>query len=129
MPSSRDHSGAGRQPATTLKDWPGRCQANASQCPRSPNLQPLGRQLTPLGQGNRAVLLEAVAAVQVAVVIEVVVDGSLHGGEFLQGLDVPNFAIAPSRRRNGSAEFSARLLSQRPHSRNASLPIAIIAAP
>ena len=33
-----------------------------------------GQQLTPLGQGGRAVLFEDVAAVEVTVVLEVVVD-------------------------------------------------------
>ena len=32
------------------------------------------RELTPLGQGGRAVLFEDIAAVEVAVVVEVVVD-------------------------------------------------------
>ena len=50
------------------------CQANANQ---SPNARPRwfsGRQLTPLRQRGRAVLLEDVAAVQMAVEIEVIVD-------------------------------------------------------
>jgi hypothetical protein len=33
-----------------------------------------GRQLTPLGQGGRTVLFEDVAAVEVAVAVEVIVD-------------------------------------------------------
>ena len=47
-----------------------------------------GRQLTRLGQGGRTVLFEDVAAVEVTVVVEVVVDRGVDGGEFLQGLDV-----------------------------------------
>ena len=39
-----------------------------------------------------------------------------------------NLTIAPSRRRNGRCEFSARLLSQRPQVRAAALPIAFISA-
>ena len=46
--------------------------------------------------------------------VKVIVDRGVDGGEFLQGLEVPEFAIAPSRRLNGWCEFSARLLSQRP---------------
>ena len=72
-------------------------------------------QFTPLGQGGCAVLLEDISAVEVAVLIEVIVDRGMDGGEFLQGLDALIFAIALSRRRNGWCEFSALLLSQRPH--------------
>jgi hypothetical protein len=35
---------------------------------------PSGRKLAPLGQGSGAVLLEDVAAVEVAILVEVVVD-------------------------------------------------------
>ena len=52
-----------------------------------------GRQLTPLGERGRAVLLEDVAAGEVAVVGVVVVDRSMDGREFLQGLDVPEFFL------------------------------------
>ena len=59
-----------------------------------------------------------------AFVVEVVVDRGVDGGEFLQGLYVPEFApVAPSRRRNGWCEFSARLLSQRPQVWASALPI------
>ena len=43
--------------------------------------------------------------------IEMIVGRGVGGSKFLQGLDVPNLAIAPSRRQNGWCEFSARLLS------------------
>ncbi len=46
-------------------------------------------ELTPLGQSSRAVLFENVAAVEVAILVEVVVDRGMGGGEFLQGLYVP----------------------------------------
>ena len=42
----------------------------------------------PLGQGGGSVLFENVAAVEMALVVEVVVDRGVDGGEFLQGLDV-----------------------------------------
>ena len=58
-------------------------------------------------------LLEDVASAEVAIVVEVIVDRGVDGGEFLQGVS-RHFAIAPSRRLNGWCEFSARLLSQRP---------------
>src|SRR5665809_108018 len=52
-------------------------------------------QLTPLGQRGEAVLLEDVAAVEAAIVVEVIVDRGVDGGEFLQGLDVPEFRHCP----------------------------------
>ena len=39
-----------------------------------------------------------------------------------------NLDIAPSLRRNGWCEFSARLFSQRPHTWSAEFPIKFIAA-
>ena len=50
-----------------------------------------GRQLAPFGQGGGAVLFEGFAAVQVTVEFEMIVDRGMDGGEFLQGLDVPEF--------------------------------------
>ena len=63
-----------------------------------------------------------------AFVVEVIMDRGMDGGEFLQGFTSLNLAIAPSRRRNGWCEFSARLLSQRPQVWAAALPISVIAA-
>ncbi len=45
--------------------------------------------MTPSSKRRSAVLLENIAVVEVAVVVEVVVDRSMDGSEFLQGLDVP----------------------------------------
>ena len=42
----------------------------------------------PLGQGGGSGLFENVAAVEMAFVVEVVIDRGMNGGEFLQGLDV-----------------------------------------
>ncbi len=50
-----------------------------------------GCQLTPLGQRGEAVLLEDVAAAEVAIVVEVIVDRGVDGGEFLQGVPSENF--------------------------------------
>ena len=47
------------------------------------------RELTPLGQDGRAVLFEDIAAVEVAVVVEVVVDGCVSGGKLMERLHVP----------------------------------------
>ena len=42
----------------------------------------------PLGQGSGSSLFENIAAVEMALVVEMAVDRSMDGGEFLQGLDV-----------------------------------------
>lgn len=52
----------------------GCCQINANQSPKYYVLVVLGRQLAPLSQGSRAVLLEDGAAVEVTVEIEMIVD-------------------------------------------------------
>ncbi len=46
-------------------------------------------KLTPFSERGSAVLLEDVAAVEVAVLVEVVVDRGMGGGVFMQGLYVP----------------------------------------
>ena len=84
--------------------------------------------MTPLGQGGGSGSFENIAAVEMAFVVEVVVDRGMDGSKFLQGLYVLKLAIAASRRLNGWCEFSARLLSQRPQVRAAALPITVIAA-
>ena len=55
----------------------GHCQTNLNGPAKGAGLRRSSRQLTPLGQGGRTVLFEDVAAVEVAVVVEVVVDGSV----------------------------------------------------
>jgi hypothetical protein len=67
------------------------CQSNANWSPKCPDPGLSGRQLTRLGQSDRAVLLEDAAAVEVAVLVKVVVDRGVNGGELLKGLDVPEF--------------------------------------
>ena len=44
--------------------------------------------MTPFGKSGSAVLLEDIAAVEVTVLVEVIVDRSMGGGKFLQGLYV-----------------------------------------
>lgn len=59
---------------------------------KSPNAAVLsrsGRNLAPLGQGGRAVCLECCAGVEMTVVVEMVVDRGMDGGELLQGFDIP----------------------------------------
>jgi hypothetical protein len=62
--------------------------------------------LTPLSQGGGAVLLENVSAVEVAVVVEVIVDRGMGGGKFLQGLYVPELR----HRAFSSSEWLMRIL-------------------
>jgi len=64
-------------------------QTKTALCQKPYKLAVSGRKLTPLGQGGSSVLLEDIATVEVAVVVEVVVDRGVGGGEFLQGLYVP----------------------------------------
>ena len=49
----------------------------------------------PIGQGSGSGLFEYVAAVEMALVGEMVVDRGMDGGEFLQGLDVSEFGYCP----------------------------------
>ena len=60
--------------ATLKAAFHGHCQTNLSGPAKGAGLRRSGRQLTPLGQGGRTVLFEDVAAVEVTVVVEVVVD-------------------------------------------------------
>ena len=71
------------------------CQTNANQTAKCAKRIASGCQLTPLGQRGEAVLLEDVASAEVAIVVKVIVDRGVDGGEFLQGLDVPEFRHCP----------------------------------
>src|SRR5680860_1199406 len=71
------------------------CQTNANQTAKCAKRIASGCQLTPLGQRGGAVLLEDVASAEVAIVVKVIVDRGVDGGEFLQGLDVPEFRHCP----------------------------------
>ncbi len=82
------------------------CQSNAIQSPKCPATSLSGRQLTPFGQCGRTVLLENIAAVEVAVVVEMIVDRGMGGGEFLQGLYVPELC----HRTLSSPEWLVRIL-------------------
>ena len=62
--------------------------------------------MTPLGQGGGSVLFESIAAVEMAVVVKMVVDRGVDGGEFLQGLDVSE----PRHRPFPSSERLVRVL-------------------
>ncbi len=63
----------------------GCCQTNANQSQFAPTHQISGcAEMTPLGEGGGAVELEVVPAVEVAFVVEVIMDRGMDGGEFLQ---------------------------------------------
>ncbi len=78
----------------------GWCQANANQSPKCVAISLSGRQLAPFGQSSGAVLLENIAAVELTVLIEMVVNRSMSGGKLLQSFDVSE----PSHRALSSAE-------------------------
>ena len=67
------------------------CKSKSHQPHESRKLGNSGRKLTPLGQGSGSILLKIVVAVEMAFKVEVVMDRGVSGGEFLQGLYVPEF--------------------------------------
>ena len=71
------------------------CQTKANRYPKVVMHPPSGRKLAPLGQGSGAVLLEDVAAVEVAILVEVVVKRGMDGSELLKGLHVPELRHRP----------------------------------
>ncbi len=71
------------------------CQTNLNRPAKVAGLRRSSRKLTPLGQGGRAVLLEAVTTIEVAVLIEMIRDRGVDGGEFLQGFNVPKLRHRP----------------------------------
>ncbi len=60
-----------------------RSQTKSTQSPKSGKLEISSRKLAPFSERGGAVLFENVAAVEVAVVAEVVVDGCVGGGKCL----------------------------------------------
>ena len=59
----------------------------------------------PFSERGGAILLEGIAAVEMAVPVEVVVDRGMGGGEFLQGLHISEFrhrSFSPSERLVGN---------------------------
>jgi hypothetical protein len=72
----------------TPRPFDGHCQTNLSGPAKGAGLRRSGRQLTPLGQGRRTVLFEDIAAVEVTVVVEVIVDRGMGSGELLESFHV-----------------------------------------
>ena len=62
------------------------CQTNLNCPAKGAGLRRSGRQLTPLGQGGGTVLFVDVAAIEVAILIEMIMDRGVDDSEFLQGL-------------------------------------------
>ncbi len=67
----------------------GHCQRNLNRPAKGAGLRRSGRQLTPLGQRGGTVLCEDIAAIEVTVLIEMIMDRGVDSGEFLQSLYVP----------------------------------------
>ncbi len=65
------------------------CQTNLSRPAKGAGPRRSGRQLTPLGQGVGTVLSEDVAAIEVTVLIEMIMDRGVDGGKLLQSHYVP----------------------------------------
>jgi len=66
-------------------------------------LESSGSKLTLLGQSSSAILFKNVVAGEMAFMVEVVVDSGVNGGEFMQGLSIPEF-------RDGLFSSSKRLV-------------------
>ncbi len=64
----------------------GHCQTNLNRPAKGAGLRRSGRQLTPLGQSGGTVLFEDVAAIEVTVLIEMIMDRGVDGGKLLQSL-------------------------------------------
>ena len=67
----------------------GHCQTNSIIPKKTVSRVISSLELTPLGQSGSPMLFEDVASVEIALVIEVVVDRGMDGCELLQGLYIP----------------------------------------
>ncbi len=67
----------------------GHCQTNLNRPAKGAAPRRSGRQLPPLGQGGGTVLSEDVAAIEVTVLIEMIMDRGVDGGKLLQSFYVP----------------------------------------
>src|SRR5680860_520509 len=82
------------------------CQTNLNGPAKGADLKRSGCKLTPFRECGSAVLLEDFAAVQVAVLVEVIGIEAWAAANFWRVFMSLNFPIARSRRRNGWWEFS-----------------------
>ena len=67
----------------------GHCQTNLNGPAKGADLRHSGHQLTPFRECGRTILFEDVAAVEVTVEVEVIVDRGVGGGELLESFHVP----------------------------------------
>src|SRR5680860_1319171 len=79
------------------------CQTNLNGPAKGADLKRSGCKLTPFRECGSAVLLEDFAAVQVAVLVEVIVDRGMGSGKLLEGFHVPEL-------RHSSFSSSERLV-------------------
>ena len=64
--------------------WTGCCQTDENQSQFASECRTLWRtNLAPLGESSGSVGLESVSAIKCALLVEMVVDGGMNGGEFL----------------------------------------------
>ncbi len=68
------------------EQWGRHCQTNLNRPAKGAGPKRSGRQLTPLGQGGGTVPSEDVAAIEVTVLIEMIMDRGVDGGKLLQSL-------------------------------------------
>jgi hypothetical protein len=68
---------------------PRHCQTNLNRPAKGAAPRRSSRQLPPLGQGGGTVLSEDVAAIEVTVLIEMIMDRGVDGGKLLHSLYVP----------------------------------------
>ena len=66
----------------------GHCQTKSNNSQKNGKLEISSRKLAPCSERGGTVLFEDIAAVEVTVLVEVIVDRSMGGGEFLEGLYV-----------------------------------------
>lgn len=86
--------------ADVATDWRtrGRCQFNANLSPPGTTRagsSSSGGERVPFGKGGRASGFEIVSADEVAVLVEVVVEGGMDGAELLQRLHLPEAEHGP----------------------------------
>ncbi len=67
-----------------FRSAPGHCQTNLNRPAKGAGLRRSDRKPTPLGQRGGTVLFEDIAAIEVTVMIEMIMDRGVDGGKLLQ---------------------------------------------
>jgi len=73
------------------------CQTNANGSPKSCHVGSSRQQLTPVGEGRVSEILEAGAAFEGAIVVEMVVDGCVGGGRAAQAVFSVSIPYRPAQ--------------------------------